>query len=152
MNSKKKWSKESDRLKRAYNNVLKQLRDLRNEVIDSKKEILKDKKGPSRLANALHGLTHQIDKWLGDNPNYMFKNELLEEYFSYKDFLRIWDFYDDHFTSIYSVENKRVAGKAFMFGCFSLFDEFIIKTWWNYLFLCYHDSNSILSNGISRKR
>ena len=109
--SKKKWANESPRLKKSYNAVLKQLRELRKELDDVATTFYFVKEGPKKLANALHGLTSQIDRWLGDNQDHLFKNELLEEYFGYKDFLRIWDLYDSHYTTLIELDYKKINVK-----------------------------------------
>lgn len=109
--SKKKWAKEEEYLKKAYNAVLRQLRALRKELDEQpKKKVLELKKGPGKLCTALRSLTGKMDYWLGENPKSLLKKEMLEDYFYYVDFLRIWELYGADFTTIvqYNIEKIEV--------------------------------------------
>ncbi len=75
-----------------------------------KKKVLELKKGPGKLCTALRSLTGKMDYWLGENPKSLLKKEMLEDYFYYVDFLRIWELYGADFTTIvqYSIEKIEV--------------------------------------------
>jgi DNA excision repair protein ERCC-2 len=108
---KKRWSKESEEIKRAYNRVMRYFKKLREEYEESEEEIMIKPEGPDQLTWSLRELMHAFDRFNKKNPKFKRKKEFMEDFFYYLSTVRIWEIYGKGHTTVISRSGKKISVK-----------------------------------------
>ncbi|WP_367925936.1 DEAD/DEAH box helicase, partial [uncultured Ruthenibacterium sp.] len=100
--AKKMLGKEASKLKKALLKINRAWLALRQELLDQKERTLLFPDGKKEFAHILPSFSSAAEEWLKDHRTGEGHDTILQLYFDVKFFLKIWDLYDEHFTTLLS--------------------------------------------------
>lgn len=110
---KKKLSKKQRSLTRAINLVIDEFDQLGEYCISEGKEFISQPAPVDSLNKRLFRLTEKIGEWLPQNQELPELNQVLEIYFAMLNYLKISEFYDDHYCTYVQKKNHTIIIKQF---------------------------------------
>lgn len=100
LSAKRALGKTARRLTQAISKVNNAFVVLRKGCEEAEGRQMLQAEGPEDLVKALLPVCRQMEEWLEENREGALHDELLQLYFEVRFFLRIWELYDDHFTTL----------------------------------------------------
>ncbi|MGL4697413.1 helicase C-terminal domain-containing protein [Enterococcus larvae] len=110
---KKLLKKKQTSLTRAVNKVIDDFDQLDEFCISEDKEFIAQAAPIDSLEKKIFRLTEKIGEWLPQNQELPELNQLLEIYFSLLNYLKISEFYDDHYCTYIQKKNRGISVKLF---------------------------------------
>ncbi|MBL1225657.1 ATP-dependent DNA helicase [Enterococcus sp. BWR-S5] len=110
---KKLLKKKHAPLTRAINKVIDEFDKLDELCISEEKEFISQPAYVDSMEKVIFRLTEKIGEWLPQNQELPELNQLLDIYFSLLNYLKIGEFYDDHYCTYIRKRNREVSIKLF---------------------------------------
>ncbi|MGC6767042.1 ATP-dependent DNA helicase [Enterococcus sp. LJL51] len=110
---KKLIGKQNRTLTRAVNKVIDEFDKLDDFCNEEKKEFISQSAAIDSLVKQIFRLTEKIGEWLPQNQELPELNQFLEIYFSLLNYLKISEFYDDHYCTYIQQKNHTLMVKQF---------------------------------------
>ncbi|WP_321387580.1 ATP-dependent DNA helicase [uncultured Enterococcus sp.] len=110
---KKLLKKKHASLTRAINKVIDEFDKLDELCISEEKEFISQPAYVDSMEKVIFRLTEKIGEWLPQNQELPELNQLLDIYFSLLNYLKIGEFYDDHYCTYIRKRNREVSIKLF---------------------------------------
>ncbi|WP_086349384.1 ATP-dependent DNA helicase [Candidatus Enterococcus clewellii] len=110
---KKLLKKKSAPLTRAVNKVVDEFDRLDELCISEEKEFISQPAYLDGMEKKVFRLTEKIGEWLPQNQELPELNQLLEIYFALLNYLKIGEFYDDHYCTYIQKKNRGLSVKLF---------------------------------------
>ena len=106
---KKSLGKEGGKLKKALLKINREWLSLREQMQDSENRFLLCREGKEAFVRALPSFTTAAEEWLEEHRDGEVHNQILQLYFEVRFFLKIWEMYDEHFTTLISLFGQDVS-------------------------------------------
>lgn len=100
-------------VKKSLNKINSYFIKLRKECEDNHDSRVVKKEGPKDMIPLLHSFCEKCEKYLKENKNDEFKDELLDTYFNSIAFTRIYEYYGENYVTYYEKEGNDVRIKLF---------------------------------------
>ncbi len=107
--AKKALGKNHRKLSAALGKVNQAFIDLRHQCEDAGERKLLLPEGPKELAKIAQRFCSQAEDWLEEHRDSELHEEILQLYFDAHFFMRIWELYDGHFTTLVSSAGSEVS-------------------------------------------
>ncbi|MBL1229429.1 ATP-dependent DNA helicase [Enterococcus sp. BWB1-3] len=120
---KKLLGKKQKSLTRTINQVIDELNQLDEYCKSEEKEFISQPAPIDSLNKQLFRLTEKIGEWLPQNQELPELNQVLEIYFSMLNYLKISEFYDDHYCTYIQKKNHTIIIKQFCLDPSYLLDQ-----------------------------
>lgn len=109
----KKKAKEYKKLEKTLTALNKDMIQLRKACEERETDFLHQKEPVDSLLNSLYKFTETAKEWLAENPNVPLQEEVLDFYFEALNYLKISEFYDDHYVTYISLKNYDAVIRQF---------------------------------------
>lgn len=109
----KTFSKAERKLKRVLNRIDDHFSMIREQAIADHWEYRHQKASPESLINDLYRFTELMKEWLAEHPTDSAAEKALNVYFSANRFLKISEFYDNHYETTIEISRKDIHLRLF---------------------------------------
>ena len=82
---------------------------MRQQIQESEERFLLCKEGKVEIARALPAFSSAAEEWLEEHREGALHDTILQLYFDVRFFLKIWELYDEHFTSLLTLSGTEIS-------------------------------------------
>lgn len=107
--AKKALGKGGGKLKSALLKLNREWISLRQQIQESEERFLLCKEGKVEIARALPAFSSAAEEWLEEHREGALHDTILQLYFDVRFFLKIWELYDEHFTSLLTLSGTEIS-------------------------------------------
>jgi len=113
LNLKKNLPKEEKRIKRKLTKIESNFASIYEQAKEDNWQFRHQKAGPESLIEQLYKFSELLKEWLAANPEHPISEQALTVYFDTLHFLKISEFYDDHYETTIEINYKDVQIRLF---------------------------------------